>query len=146
MKLKLILLIDDNDVDNYINKHILSQRNIADTIITMTSAEDALEHLDSIKTKPDEFPDLIFLDIQMPAMNGFVFLEHYHNLPEELRKKCTVIMLTSSEDLGDVEKAKQNAYVEKYLNKPLSEEMISDIIAHKKMIITDILPEPPEVL
>lgn len=146
MKLKLILLIDDNDVDNYINKHILSQRNIAETIITMTSAEDALEHLDSVKTKPDEFPDLIFLDIQMPAMNGFGFLEHYHNLPEELRKKCTVIMLTSSEDLSDVERARQNTYVEKYLNKPLSDEMISDIIAHKKMILVEKPIDPTEIL
>jgi CheY-like chemotaxis protein len=63
----------------------------------------------------------------MPAMDGFDFLEEYKNLPEVIRKKCTIMMLSTSLYRGDLERAKNNKYISKFLNKPLDKMMLREI-------------------
>lgn len=121
------MLIDDNDVDNYISQHILQKHNLAETIIAKTSAIDALEHLDSIKDAPDKFPDIIFLDIRMPVMDGFGFLENFMKYPDAVKNKCRIFMLTSSQDPKDIERATANPHVKKYFNKPLNDEALAGL-------------------
>lgn len=125
MKVNHILLIDDNDIDNYINNYIISDNNIAEWISIKNSAIDALDYLETIKDDFVEFPDLIFLDISMPKMNGFGFLEELMKFPKPQENKCAVIMLTSSDNPEDKAKAMNCPIVIDYFIKPLEDEMLN---------------------
>lgn len=120
-----ILLIDDNDIDTFVNKHIVIKSKITNKITTKNSAIKALEFLESIAENEEEFPDLIFLDIGMPVMNGFGFLEELIKYPLVIENKCSVVMLTSSNDQNDIDRAMEYSVVKKFLVKPLNLEMIA---------------------
>jgi CheY-like chemotaxis protein len=115
-RFKLIFLIDDNQVDNFINEYVLVKADLAESIIVKTSAIDALEYL---KTATNAFPDIIFLDIRMPIMDGFGFLKEFETLPEEKKKSVKIFLLSSSKDYFDIEKAENNARITKFIQKPL---------------------------
>jgi CheY-like chemotaxis protein len=115
-RFKLIFLIDDNQVDNFINEYVLVKADLAESIIVKTSAIDALEYL---KTATNAFPDIIFLDIRMPIMDGFGFLKEFETLPEEKKKLVKIFLLSSSKDSFDIEKAENNARITKFIQKPL---------------------------
>ncbi len=94
MKLKHVLLVDDNDIDNYINNHIVKKSQITEKITVKNSAVKALEFLEEIKENEEEFPDLVFLDISMPIINGFGFLDELIKLPLVIDQKCSIVMLS----------------------------------------------------
>jgi CheY-like chemotaxis protein len=94
----------------------LVKADLAESIIVKTSAIDALEYL---KTATNAFPDIIFLDIRMPIMDGFGFLKEFETLPEEKKKSVKIFLLSSSKDYFDIEKAENNARITKFIQKPL---------------------------
>lgn len=128
MKIKNILVIDDNAIDNHINKHVLTISNIAEKITVKTSALEALEYL---KNKINDFPEVVFLDIQMPIMDGFGFLEQFEKFPKKKKTECSIYMLSSSNNLKDIEKANNNHYILKYLMKPLTQYNFVDLINNR---------------
>ena len=128
MKFKKIFLIDDSEIDNYVNKHIITKSGIAEMILTMTSAEDALQYLIASSETNIPFPELIFLDIRMPAMNGFEFLDVFEKFPSQILSACKIIMLTSSLDQRDIERAKNYPHVAGYLNKPLNTDSLNNVL------------------
>jgi CheY-like chemotaxis protein len=115
-KSKKVMLIDDNEIDLKINAKLISLAKLFDEIIICQSGEDALDYLNKHLSTRDKLPDLILLDIQMPEMDGFEFLEYYKSFPD----KCPVAMLSSTLDFGDIKRAEANPYVIKLLKKPLS--------------------------
>ena len=125
MTVNEILLIDDNYIDNFINKTILTREKIAETITVKLSPIEALDYLTN---KTDPFPELIFLDIKMPQMDGFEFLEAFENLSEKQKEKCRIIMLSSSNNMEDIETAKKNPYVLEYLIKPLDSSKLNALL------------------
>lgn len=122
-----ILLIDDNVVDNFINKSIVTASKKADLITVMDSGVDALEFLNDLISKGEPFPELIFLDIRMPEMDGFKFLDQFAKFPEDVKEKCSINMLSSSNDPSDNKRAGECPYVKNIFNKPMKAEMLSEI-------------------
>ncbi|MBQ4913363.1 response regulator [Maribacter sp. MMG018] len=126
MSPKKVLLIDDSEIDNYINKAVLSKSELVSEITIKTSGADALKYLES--ANEDSFPDIIFLDIRMPGMDGFEFMEHYIKLPENLTGQCKVFVLSSSIDPVDIEKSNSYKEIEKHLTKPLAHHPIEKLV------------------
>lgn len=128
--LSCILLVDDDDNDNFFHKRTLEKIEIAERVEVAYTGEEALQYLQSSATKPDKkHPNIIFLDINMPVMNGWEFLNEYERLPETTRANTLVIMLTTSLNPSDRQLAEQNPLVNGFINKPLEEEHIRKIVA-----------------
>ena len=126
-----VMLIDDNEIDNWINQKLIEAANFAEHIYTHTGARSAIEFLKNLEKLDKEtknvMPEVIFLDIDMPLMDGFQFLEEFGKLSEETKKMCKVVMVTFSINLQDVYKSQKYSYVKKYLNKPLSQDNLANL-------------------
>jgi CheY-like chemotaxis protein len=122
------MVIDDNQIDLYIAEMVMATTKFAGEVICMGSAKEALDYLKPLHDRPAELPDLIFLDINMPGMTGFDFLNEYKSLPENIRKKCIIMMLTTSLDENDRKLAEENVFVQRFLNKPLDRDKIAQLI------------------
>lgn len=132
---KKILVIDDNPTDRYIAKRMAEKYHFAEEIILQESALEALNYIKSLETTPELLPQFIFLDINMPGMNGYEFLEEYANLSETIRTNCIILMITTSIHPDDFKRAENNPSVFRFLNKPLDREkfrIIEDEFLSKK--------------
>lgn len=126
-KYRNVMLIDDNEIDNLINQKMIEAAVIAENIYTHTSAKSAIEFLrnvESLDVADKVLPDIIFLDIDMPLMDGFQFLDEFEKLGNGVKKKSKIVMLTSSINPQDSARSKKYASVKQYLNKPLTHESI----------------------
>jgi CheY-like chemotaxis protein len=126
-KLGLVMLVDDNDTDNFISKRIIEITNFADDVIVKNSGKSALDYLEEHKETPETLPEIIFLDINMPIVDGFVFLYEYEKFNNEIKDKCRVIILSSSDNKRDIDKIVNNDYVIKFVTKPLTEKTLEEI-------------------
>lgn len=127
--LECIMLVDDDDDDNFFHEREIKKVDSAIILIKKNSGKEALAYLKSKKDNIGPHPDLIFLDINMPGMNGWEFLEEYYQLDKELQSHAIVIMLTNSQNPNDVTRAKTFGFVHEYMKKPLTKELLLDIMA-----------------
>jgi len=132
-KLKAILLVDDDESTNYFHKLMIKKADISENVYVAYNGKEALDFLKksaadkkSDNTQPE--PDLILLDINMPKVNGWDFLEEYKKLKEELKDQIIIVMLTTSFNPDDEKKAKTIKEVSAYNYKPLTDEMLGEIL------------------
>lgn len=125
VKYKSVMLVDDNPMDNMYNRQLIESAGFSTKVNKYETARETLEFLK--KASADELPEIIFLDIIMPGMDGFQFLEEFEKLGEGVTKKCRVILLSTSDSFKDLNRANKNKLVKKFLNKPLTIEMLSAI-------------------
>ncbi|MCX6252824.1 MAG: response regulator [Bacteroidetes bacterium] len=132
-KLVCVLLVDDNDSDNFFHKRVIEKAGITDNIEIVINGKEAIDFLTS-KGKcgqPESsayLPELIFLDINMPVMDGWEFLEEYEKLDVRTKDKVVIIILTTS--LNPVDKARVESITKKgsFQYKPLTLKMINEIV------------------
>ena len=126
-QLDLVMLVDDNETDNFISKRIIEITNFAHEVIIKSSGKSALEYIGAHRNEFDKLPDLIFLDINMPIVDGFVFLYEFEKFAEIVKNKCRVIILSSSDNKRDIDKIVNNDHVIKFVTKPLTENELNEI-------------------
>jgi CheY-like chemotaxis protein len=114
-----VILIDDNEVDLLLHERLVTIQQISRTVLAFNNANKALEFLSSNIALPKIPPTVILLDIQMPEMDGFDFLEAFDAYPAKIKSQCHVIMVSSSLDYGDISRTYASPMVVKLLRKPL---------------------------
>ncbi len=127
-----ILIIDDDEINNFIAGKLIKK--VQENTVVSTCLN-GLEGINYIKSKidMDDFPDVIFLDINMPIMNGWEFLDLYSELEGTIKKEVTINMLSSSVYNEDIEKAKIYPSVNKFISKPLTIEKIQNLFDSLKV-------------
>lgn len=120
---KTCLLIDDNYIDNFVTRRILEGGDFAEKVIVTQSASEAIASLQAGTVKPD----VIFLDIRMPVMGGFEFLQEYDKINIENKQAIKIFMLSSSLDPTDLKKSTNNKYITQFIHKPITQKILDDI-------------------
>lgn len=128
------MVIDDNEIDLYIARRVMTKYSFAEEIVTFSSAIEALDHLKATMDKGEALPEMIMLDINMPEMTGFQFLEKYGQMPENITNNCTIVMLSTSIHPEELNLANNSPHIQQFVNKPVSEETLKRLLAtyHKQ--------------
>ncbi len=120
-----VMIIDDNDIDNFITQRILNKAEFTKQVDICNSGIEALNFLKTYAEEPDKLPDVIFLDLNMPVVDGFVFLFEFEDLPEVVREKCKVVILSGLLDKDVIDKVLKNQFVHDFIPKPLTAAALS---------------------
>jgi CheY-like chemotaxis protein len=121
---KTVLIIDDFQLEYEITKQTLLNNRFAEHVICIDSAMDALLYLCTAQP----FPEVIFLDVNMPKKNGFDFLDSYKNFPENARKHCSIVMLSGTNSAADFQRMMQYPDIKKFFRKPLTVDMLNELL------------------
>jgi CheY-like chemotaxis protein len=124
---KNVLLVDDDAITNFLNTKTLERMGIARQIHTALNGKEAIDLFNDYYTGTSALPDLVLLDLDMPIMDGFQFLELFQKLRIPNCEKVKIIIVTSSEDLKDIMRAKALG-IEHFLLKPVDEECIRRVL------------------
>jgi CheY-like chemotaxis protein len=128
-KYRHAMLLDDNELDNFINQKVIEASHFASKVYVNTSSKSALEFLNNLSIsntdKVDIFPEIIFIDLNMPMMDGFQFIENLKkNQPQKI-ESLKLVILTSSTNPNDKQRASEISKNIVFLNKPLTSDMLA---------------------
>jgi two-component system, NarL family, nitrate/nitrite response regulator NarL len=124
-KVNKTLLIDDSDIDLFIQRRFLEVYDFSNQLISYKSASEALNWLRNINGQDP--PEVIFLDLNMPELDGFDFLESFNALPEKVISSTRIVVLTSSNSSQDRDLAFENKNVIQFITKPLKQSDIETL-------------------
>ncbi len=126
----LIYIVDDDKIYRYTTETYIQLLNLAATVKTFSDGEEAIDAIKENLDKPDQLPDIILLDVNMPIMDGWDFIEEFVTL-ENISKKISLYMVSSSIDERDQERAKGITEITDYIIKPITEEQLVKLIQAK---------------
>ena len=124
-----VMIIDDNALDLYIAAKLIANNNFSEQILEYNNGSAALEYLAENQENTDLLPQIIFVDIYLPIMDGFEFLENYNLLSPTLTDHCKIIMVSSTIDDRDIYRAKQDPSVSLFAVKPLTKSIFDHILS-----------------
>jgi CheY-like chemotaxis protein len=125
----IVFLIDDDNIYQFTARKILESTGLAKEIVSFYNGKEAIRYLTDDRNRiAENFPDFIFLDINMPIMNGWEFLEEYHTLYGNFPKPVVVYVVSSSIDTHDMRKSRQYKGVTDYIVKPVTRVKYQELI------------------
>lgn len=124
----IIALVDDDKIFQLTTLRTIQAAKLTDKILQFENGEDALQFLKEHAAESENLPDFIFLDINMPYVDGWMFLEDYATLKFNLKKDISIYMVSSSIDPKDVNRAKRNEDIREYVIKPVSREKLIELL------------------
>jgi CheY-like chemotaxis protein len=127
-QLKNIILVEDDEIMVYLTKRLVAKTNLVNLSQVFSNGKDIIDYLKENCNNPELLPEIILLDLFMPVMDGWEFLEEYSKIKPILTKEISIYVITSSVSASDFDKAKSNKYVADYVVKPMNNEQFIHII------------------
>lgn len=125
-----VAIIDDDPVFQLITRINLNRQKLAKNVLMFNNGKDAIDFFNAAAAMPGDLPDVIFLDINMPIMDGWHFLEEFLALKPQIEKEITIYVVSSSVDPIDRDRAKTISAVTGYLVKPVNEGDLAGLFEH----------------
>ncbi len=122
------MVIDDSALERFLAEILIKNSGFAKEVACFNSPVDALVHITEPGKDDSVLPDVIFVDICMPMMNGFGFLDEYLLLPEAVRRHCKIVMMSSTRSPEDYAQMKKYPVISAFLPKPLSEAALKGLV------------------
>ena len=131
-----VLLVDDNKIDAILNKKVLEKDGFTEIVHVYNSAAKALEYLESIANNPDEYiPSLIFVDMMMPDLNGFQFIEKFNTLSDTIKDASKIVFMSGSLLSQDqLDRLSKNQSVIKFISKPIDKTSLEAVLNSYKAL------------
>lgn len=130
-KYKTAVLIDDNDIDNFINGQMLSATGFTEKRFVVTNGQLALDLIHNLisgkETGETTYPDILFVDLNMPVMDGLQFIQEFQNIQDDHLKKCKIVVLTSSIHEDDRESVRLIDPGIEFANKPITKTLLNSL-------------------
>lgn len=126
--LKTLILVDDDEIIVYLTRRIISETNLVELMQVFNNGQEALNYLTENASNPELLPEILFLDLFMPVMDGWQFLEEYGKLKPKLSRPIVIYIITSSVSNEDIIRAKKFSDVSDYLIKPLKKQDFIELI------------------
>lgn len=126
-KFETIMIIDDNVIDLYIASRMITKNNFGKKVLSYSKAQDALDFLKENQDNEEALPQIIFVDIYMPIISGFEFLNTYNEFPEKLKKHCDVYVISSTIDDYDIIRASTDVNIISFQVKPITKDFLDQI-------------------
>ncbi|GGM86993.1 response regulator [Dyadobacter beijingensis] len=120
------IIVDDSVFDLFTQEKLLLKSGLTETVRTFNSPQEAIYYLQGQSAGMPE--TVILLDLQMPGINGFEFTEQYGLLPEAIRSRIRLFMISSTVDISDIEQAEANPYIIQLLSKPLEIPLLRELL------------------
>lgn len=125
---ELVCIIDDDKIYRFTTEKYIHMLKLASRVLSYSDGEEALDFLKQNTYREENLPDIIFLDVNMPIMDGWDFLEEYRELAPRLPKRITIYMVSSSIDIRDRERAQQITDISDFIVKPITEEQLITLV------------------
>ncbi len=127
-KINTLYLVDDDDIFQFLTRRIIEETRLVGEIKVFSNGLRALEFLKSVQDTPEALPEIILLDLSMPVMDGWDFLEEYIMLRPFLGKKINIYVVSSSITPSDIQRAQSISEVTDYIIKPVTVEKFAEIV------------------
>lgn len=127
-KIETVCIVDDDDIYQFTAKMELQKTNLVNKVIIFSNGLKAIDYIKTEKDNSINLPDVIFLDVNMPVMDGWEFLQEYIVLKATLPKSITIYMVSSSVDSRDVERANEIGAISGYIVKPIGKQRLAELL------------------